>query len=193
MTHLLSLLWSAPFLIGLAVGIAGYHCFAMARCRWLNKHQPLPGGRERRHRVSNVWVGGIVASLVLLYVLSQTEQRATHAEECYREFTDSIIAYAKISEENDRLSRQHRALLTEHNNKTVDWINKLVYPPPDIAALPPGDSRRSEWGFGLTRAFFDQIEPLGVQMHRIEEQQNDLEQWRRDHPVDQLKCGVVNG
>lgn len=193
MSHIISLLWDGRFLAGLFIGIVGYHCFAMGRCRWLNRHRPLPDGQQRRHRVSQLWVGSIVASLVLLYIIAQSDQRATQAEECYREFTDSIIGYAKISEENDRLSRKHRTLLTEHNNATVDWINKLIYPPPDIASLMPNDTRRQAWNTELTRTYFLHIQGLTRGMATVESQQNDLEQWRRNHPLNKLKCGVVNG
>lgn len=193
MTHILHLLWNTAFLVGLAVGITGYHCFASGRCFWLNKHHPLPDGTKRHHRISNVWAGGIVVSLVLLYIIAQNDQRSIKAEECYREFTGSIIAYAKISEENDRLSREHRALLTEHNNATVDFVNKRIYPPAEIAALTPNDSRRQAWEANLTRSFFEQIQRLSNGMRVVEAKQDDVEQWRRDHPIEKLKCGVVTG
>lgn len=193
MNHVLHAIWSIPFMAGLAVGLIGYHCYAMGRCRWRNKHQPLPGGARYRHRISRLWSGALLAALILVYILAQMEQRATKADECYREFSDSIVGYAKISEENDRLSREHRTLLTQHNDATVDWINKLVYPPPDIARLPQSATARQEYGLSLTRTYFSHIQELTRNMNAIEDQQTNLEHYRAEHPLNKLKCGVVNG
>lgn len=199
MSHLLGLLWSWAFLLGLVVGLAGYHCLVLGRCVWRNKHQPLPNGERHRPGYSRMVLGGLVAALVAAYVLNQAQQ--THNETvalaestaaCQREFSAAVIDRARISEENDRLSRKHRALLTQHNDKTVDWINKLVYPPPEIAMLPPTDPRREQRNVELTRNYFEQIQKLVAGMRAVEEEQDRIETYRRDHPLAELTCGQTS-
>lgn len=76
---------------------------------------------------------------ITMFVAVQNQQNA----DCVREFNQTLRERSAITSENDRLSIRQRELI-------YDWIHNLVFPPPDIAALPGSDPRRENWAINLT-------------------------------------------
>lgn len=197
MNNVLSILYSYPFMSGLAIGIVGQRLWCLIKARLMDVRYPLPGGGHRRvGSISPVWVAGLVWVLVIGYVLVQVEQTETHyrtlardVAECQREFNEALVARSRITTENDQLSRQQRALLAEFNIAESTWIDRLINLPPEIKDLPQSDPRVQTYGQTVTRIYFQRIGRINSEIKSISDRQVQLDQARSDHPLPEPTCG----
>ena len=197
MTPVLEIIYSAPFLVGLLVGVIAERSYSHARARWMDKHHPL-GGRKHHHvaPISPMWIAGLVLAATLGYVLLQannTEDRyrrlANDMATCQREFNTALAAQAAVMDEDNKLSRDQRKLLAERSQLESEWIEHLIEPPPDIAKLSDVDPRRIAWAADVTRIYFSHAAALDKQIDQVSEQQVVMDNERRDHPLPDPTCG----
>ena len=199
MTPVLELIYSFPFVTGLLVGIAAQRIYAHAMCRYDNVHHPLPGGR--RHHVAGIkrlWVAGMLLVATLGYVLlhtGQTEAKyrglAHDVAACQAEFNTALKARSAITAENDRLSVKQRDLLTELDNASGVWIDRLLNPPDHIAELDTGDPRRQAWNEDVTRVYYQRASGLRTEIADVRKEQTRLQDDRNRHPLPEPTCGVL--
>lgn len=197
MIHILELVYSLPFFLGLIIGICGQRCYVHARVYWLNKTRPRGDGNPHKASgISRVWAAGLVTAAVLGYVLLQSEQThqetvglAKDTQRCQAEFNTALRTRFLIGEQNDKLSREQRALFAEIDEVTGVWINRLINPPPQIAALAINDPRRQAWDLDVTRVYFERTTKIREQVAAVAAQQDGLVQERRDHPLPEPTCG----
>lgn len=197
MSNVLEIVWSLPFLLGITAGVLGYHCFAKARCRWRNKHRPRADGKPWRAPGVNrtVW-GGLVAAGAVLYVLSQAQQAhdetvalSARTRTCQNALIASIVDNRKISAVNDDLSVRQRDLFSLIDDAGAQWIDRLLNPPADIAALGPQDPRRQQYNIDATRHYFDRVGKYRAEVSKISEQQHVLAEERSKHLLPDPNCG----
>ncbi|APQ42279.1 hypothetical protein PBI_RICH_18 [Mycobacterium phage Rich] len=198
MTSVLSLLYSLPFIIGLAVGITGMKVYQHVQCKIADSHHPLPGGRRRHPApISRVWLGGFLTLAVLGYVLllvSNTEERYKTLSEdvrrCQIEFQQALVDRSRITGENDAIFRQRGDLMQEYGRATSLWLSQLVNLPPDIAELPQNDPRVIAWGQAVTQVYSQHTARINAKLDAASKRLEELEQDRHDHPLPQATCGV---
>lgn len=186
MSTVFSIIWSWAFILGLVVGLVGYHTFTRLRCRWLNTHRPLPDGRKRGPGgvSSTVW-GALIVGIVVVYVLAQSQQThddtvalADRTRQCQQDLINNINRNRDISAENDELSREQRKMFAEIDAASAQWINRLINPPPDIAALDIQDRQRQEYSLVVTRFYYEQTTPLRERIIAIDKRQDELDKAR---------------
>lgn len=196
MSNALAVVYSLPFVAGAVAGAGLMKLYQWHHCRHLDKLHPLPGGRKRRvPGISQQWWGGLVAIAVLGYVLLQVNQTeasykklAARIEACQTGLASAINVRADISTQNDALSVQQRDLLTELDDASGTWINRLINPPPDIAALDLNDPRRQAWGFDVTRVYYERATKLRQRISEIREEQSQLAEERNRRPMPAPSC-----
>lgn len=194
--NILSTIYSMAFLIGAVAGAVLMRCAQYGQCKWLDQHHPLPDGRKRRPPVINrSWVGGLMAVGTLGYVLlqvGQTESRyeglADRLDSCQVGLTDAINARADITSQNDALSVRQRDLLTELDDASGIWINRLINPPADIAALDLRDPRRASWSFDVTRVYYERASKLRAEIATLRAEATRLTEERSAHPLRPPSC-----
>lgn len=197
MTSVLEVLYSLPFVVGALAGAVGMHLWQRAQCHHADKIHPLPGGRKRPPpRISPMWAGGLITVAVLGYVLLQVGQTERHYRElgdemrrCQVEFQTALVARSKITAENDRLSREQRDLLAESDQAEALWISRIVDLPDDIAELPAGDERVTEYGRTVTRVYRERIDKINARVQEISDRQVQLEKERAANPLPEPSCG----
>lgn len=194
---MLEIVYSTSFIIGAIVGMAGMKAYQWAVCRHLDKTHPLPDGRKRHApEISRVWVGGLVALGVVGYVLLQVNQTEDHyrslgdeMRRCQTEFTTALTKRSEITTRNDELSRQQRDLFAELDELHGVWLTRLITPPPDIAALPPTDQRRQDYGITVTRIYNERATKLRDEVRAIIGEQKRLADERARNPLPEPECG----
>lgn len=197
MGDILEVFYSLPFGLGLLLGVVGQRSYCYWRAWWLNKYRPNPDGTPHHAGgLSMSVLGGFVALAVVGYVLlqvSQTEDRyrqlADSVAACQIEFNDALLDRAKITGRNDELSRDQRNLLAELDELQGVWINRIITPPPEIAALDPTSPRRQAWNYDVTHVYADRSAKLRAKVADITEEQDRLAKERGDHPLPEPTCG----
>lgn len=197
MTDVLEIIYSAPFLVGLLIGVIAERSYSHARARWMDRHHPLEGCKHRTVApISPMWVAGLVLAATLGYVLLQTNnteeryrQLANNMEICQREFNTALAAQAAVMDQDNTLSRQQRKLLAERSQLESEWIEHLIEPPPNIAKLPGIDPRRIAWAADVTRIYFGHAAALDKQIDAVSEQHVAMDTERRTHPLPDPTCG----
>lgn len=197
MIDVLETIYSAPFLVGLLVGVIAERSYSHARARWMDRHHPLDGCKHHTvSPISPMWVAGLVLAATLGYVLLQTNnteeryrQLANNMESCQREFNSALAEQAAAMGQDNTLSRQQRKLLAERSQLESEWIESLIDPPPDIAKLPDIDPRRIAWAADVTRIYFGHAAALDKQIDAVSEQQVAMDAERRNHPLPDPTCG----
>ncbi|AXN53290.1 membrane protein [Mycobacterium phage Thonko] len=189
MQSVLTVIYSLPFLLGFVAGLIGMRAAQETRCRWLERHQPLPDGKRRR-------VGGLIAFGVLGYVLVQVGQTEQHYRDlgnemrrCQIEFNTSLNKRAEITQENDRLSREQRDLFAELERLQAVWIGRLINLPPELIDLPQADVRVQDYGRTVTRIYQERAETLRGKVDAISKRQAELERERAANPLPPPSCG----
>lgn len=187
---MLSNLMSWSLLIGFIVGFFAHRASLVIRCRYANKHHPLPNGdRHRVPPVNRYWIGCALAVCVVAWSVIQTEantqradkltddarQFAFEVQQCQREFNGVITAWFKVSKDNDRISLESRDVVAA-------WLHDIVFPPAEYASLPPSDPKRQAWAIGRTQA-------ADGAYKRLRSQQTANDDWLRDHPLPEPTCG----
>lgn len=199
MTDALGIVFSLPFLIGMLVGVVAQRGYCWAVAKYQDHTNPLPRGqRHRPAAINRVWLAGIVTFVVFGYILvqvNQTEEKyrtlARDVAACQREFNEALSKRSAISTENDRLSIEQRELLAEVDTAEAGWINQLINPPSDIAALELDDPRRQAWNIDVTRVYVERTQQLNEQVSRIATRQRELDRERADNPLPTPTCGVL--
>lgn len=196
MNDLLGMIYSIPFAVGLIIGLVAQRLVVWWRCCWLNKNRPRDNGRPHTvPSLSRVWCAGAVAVGVLGYILlqvGQTEGRYEHlaasVAACNRELIAAQKARSDLAAENDRLSREQRALLAESDEASNAWINRIVNPPPDIVGLELNDPRRQQWSLDVTRVYFERAGKINEKIYAIAVEQQKLDLTRAAHPLPEPTC-----
>jgi len=197
MTNVLELIYSLPFVAGGLFGAVLMKLYQRAQCRHLDKTCPLPDGqRHTPPPINRVWLGGLLTFAVLGYVLLQVGQTEQHYRElgsemrrCQVEFQTALVARAKITTENDQLSREQRELLAESMQANAMWISRLIDLPPDLENLPTDDPRVTAYGQAVTRVYRERIDKINARIAEISDRQRQLDQDRIDHPFPEPSCG----
>lgn len=197
MMHVLSILYSLPFLLGAIVGAVGMRLYQRHQCRKADHRHPLPNGRKHRMPgINHMWAGGLLTLAVLGYVLLQVEQTEQHYRElgdemrrCQVEFHTALVARSAITTENDRLSREQRDLLVNSEKAEAEWISQIIDLPPEIASLPDNDPRIQQYGQVITRVYRERIDKINTRLAEISEHQRQLAQKRAENPLPEPSCG----
>lgn len=192
MSGLIANLFSWTFAGGLLLGFLGSRLWALIKVCWADRRRPLPDGKRRDKwaavAVDPRWIAGLIAVAVAGWSVFQTSSNADHARQitedarafaeetrnCQKILIDAIEARARISAENDRLSRIQRDAL-------ANWLRVLLNPPPEIARLPQDAPERQNWAIGATSATFRIIADA-------QRQQEVNEAERRAHPLPAPSC-----
>ncbi len=141
----LSNLFSGPEnIFWFVAGILSVQAWQWIKCKW--KDRVDPGGAPHRMKRLNwfyIWTSLVLVSVALVGVqnartYTYAEQLAKDTQACQTEFNQALRARGQINAENDRWSLIQRTAL-------ADWIHSLIFPPPDIAALPPESGTRQQW------------------------------------------------
>lgn len=197
MTGVLDIVYSLPFVAGMVVGIAGMRFYQWLKCRWEDRHNPLPGGAHHRPAgINRVYLAGLLVLAVVGYILLQTGQTERHYKslaasvaQCQREFNGALKARSEISNQNDKLSIEQRELLAKSLDAQAEWINRLLILPPDLADLPRTDTRVEQYGLDVTRVFFDRVGKYQKRINEITAEQASLIAQRQANPLPEPNCG----
>ncbi|QPX62132.1 membrane protein [Mycobacterium phage Indlovu] len=198
MTNVLNIVWSLPFLIGMAVGIAGQRLYCRMRARHDDRVHPLPDGKKRDPGgINRMWIGGLIAAACVLYVLSQAQQ--THDDtvrlsettrQCQNDLIASIQRGREIQAENDDLSVRQRDLFADLEELQGVWLTRLVQPDnPEIAALDQNDPRRQHWAIDVTIVYNERAAKLRKEVRDITVRQAELAEQRTKNPLPSPRCG----
>lgn len=198
MIHALSVIYSLPFVVGALIGILGQRLYCLSRARWLDRQHPLSDGRQHDPGgLNRVWLAGLVTAIVFGYVLLQTEQ--THLDTvalsdktraCQIEFNKALKDRAAITSKNDELSVRQRELLSQLNDASGTWINRLLNPPEDIARLDMNNPRRVAWNVDVTRTYYEWATKLRAETVAIRKEQTQVLAQRNANPYPEPTCGT---
>lgn len=193
MLPFLEFIYSLPFVIGAFVGYFGQRCFAHAHVAWLNRYRPLPDGEQRVTRVSQTWLAGLLAAIMLGYVLLTSERTHEQAQRltsdvtrCWSESYQAAKARADLNDQDATLTNElahHRDDLFQAN---ADWIGQLLNAPPDVGA---NIERRQQYMYDVTRGYFQRYGQIMFQIKNVEARQAQLAEQRRLHPLPEITCG----
>lgn len=197
MTSILELVYSLPFVAGAVVGVIVMRTVQFMQARAADRRDPLPDGCKRKvPRIGVTWLGGLLSLAVLGYVLLQVDTTERHYRElgsevrrCQIEFNSALVARSKITTENDQLSREQRSLLADAADAQNLWISRIINLPPDIADLPDGDPRVTQYGRTVTRVYFERFSKILIRVREIDKRQLELDQERAAHPLPEPSCG----
>lgn len=190
----LEFVYSLPFVIGAVVGYCGQRCYAHVRAWWLDRRDPLPGGRHRATPpVAPTWIAGLLAATMLGYVLltaerthEQGERLTSDVTRCWAEAYQAAKARAELNDEDAALAREIAVHRDELSQTNADWIGRLLNAPPNV-----GDSveRRQQYMFDVTKVYFEQYGRIVAQIKDVEGRQAQLAEQRRTHPLPEMTCG----
>lgn len=166
--NVLDNLWTWQFLAGVIVGFVLSRAWCVVKVVWLDRIQPLPGGRHRSKwnavAVDARWVAGAIGALFMVWSVVTTQQNADEnqriaasVQRCNAELIAAINGSREVTTDNDRLSQAERDLLAEGSRLGREWLGSLLDPPPDVDRLAPADPARQRYIVERTRIYFDQI------------------------------------
>lgn len=188
MSSALGYIYSLPFAVGAVSGALTMKIYQWQHCRALDRAHPLPNGVKRRvPGISQQFWGGLIALLVVGYVLlqvGQTEQRYTQLADsianCTTDLISSIGDSRRVNDERDNLSEEQRALGLKIDNATAQLIRTVLSPPPEIAYLPP--EGRRVWTDSVQREYDKTTAPWRARSAEIEATVSTLVTQRRPLP-----------
>lgn len=194
----LDIVYSVPFMWGMAVGVIIMRLVQELQCRHLDRVDPLPNDQHHRPPPASGYSIGIILIIAVVgYVLLQTARTEQHYVQladdvvwCQVEFNDALRARADVSAQNDALSIEQRDLLSDLDAAGGQWIDTILRPPESIAVLPQGDERRLSWERGVTLAYHERADALRARIAEIRAQQTELARQRELHPLPEPRCGV---
>lgn len=195
--YILETIYSGPFLIGAACGAALWMLYCRQKARYLDRHNPLPGGRRRAiARMSRQWIAGLAAALSLGWVLLATDRAETNTTKlnaevtrCWTETYLQIKTQVQINAENDAIVRKQQELQRDYDRATSDWLKALIQPPGILADLPTTDQRRQQYGIDITARYQLRLNDLGAQADDLTAQRDALDKQREAHPLPEARCG----
>lgn len=120
-----------------------------------------------------------IAFVWTIYATNETQRAIKGVQdremECYREFNQALRNRSEASTSDLKL-------IDAKVDAGALWLNTLLNPPPDIAALPPDNDERRQYGIGKTGDYLNQLKDI-----RLEQIRND--EIRRLNPIPQPNCG----
>lgn len=141
------------------------------------------------------WLGGLLGAVVVVYVLALTQQTqdrtvaiATRVGDCQLAFAQAIKDRADITTQDSKLSNNLSDLRNEIDDATGTWINRLLNPPADIAALAINDDRRQAWPRDVTVVYFERTSKLRDQVTAVVAERKRLADVRATHPLPDPQC-----
>ena len=185
--------WS--LVIGFVIGFALNRAAAVVKAFVEDRRHPLADGRHRSKRkalaidqraIGVLLMLGFIGWSVFATQQNMTNQKAAAADakafaertqDCQTALIEAIVKSREVSADNDRLSREERALLAELGRRQAGWIGKLLEPPANIKPLEPTDPIRRQYETDVTRAFFVRVGEINTRIDAIhaEQERNDAE------------------
>lgn len=196
--------WS--FVVGVVAGFALSRIWCVLKLFRLDRTDPLPNGRRRPKlealAIDRRYLAGAVAVAFLSWSVLQTEANAEEnariaagardfaaaVQKCNAELIAAITGSRQITADNDRLSKEERALLADGQRASREWVGALLQPPADVAALPEGSAERIRYEIETTRNYFARIGRIQARIDAVHDEQNRNERERPALPDPQ--CGT---
>lgn len=144
-------LWSWSFAVGLVLGFAANRVYVLAHTVYLDRTDPLPGGRKRSKwravAIDPRFAIGLLAAAFLGWsIITQSRQAdevkelaqqnvriaeeakafAERTQRCNAALIAAVNGSRAVTSDNDRLSREERRLLAEGQRLTVDFAGQLL-------------------------------------------------------------------
>ena len=154
--------------------------------------------KVKHKKVTIPWhlAGIAIGTVAIIVVTAQTQvayniarETALQSRACFDEFLRVVNTRTNITEENDKLSREQRSLLTQYNEIQDTMWAQLINPPPDIAKLNTADPARQAYGLGVVQKARDASVEISKRINEIELTQIRLAEERRKHPIPDPTCG----
>lgn len=131
------------------LGIALTYAWQWIKCKW--KDYRDPEGKPHIRKSINWFPVAIAFTIIITVAIGVQNQRtydfatqlAKDTRACQVQFNEALQFNTQITRDNDRWSQIQRKAL-------ADWIHDLIFPPPNIAVLPPSDFVRQEWVLART-------------------------------------------
>lgn len=185
-------LFSWSFLVGVLVGFTLSRLLCLYRVIKLDREHPLPSGRHRSRfeaiAIDPRWFAGAIAVTVAAWSIIQTQHNADEASRITaeaRQFAaDTRACQADLIESivtSRRLNNEYNALSAEQRNALADWLNTLLNPPAEIAALDGTDPVRQHWAVGVTAQYFSTLQ-------RSQREQADNDEQKQRNPLPDPEC-----
>ena len=186
MTEALANLLSISSLIAFLLGVGATKGYYYVRCRMLDKSDPehKPHSKPSKSLIvlwALVFLMTGVTGIQGYETANEVRQLAADTKECQNQFTEALIARARISADNDKWSAIQRKAI-------ADWLREILLPPPDIAKIRNDDPnfgtnpRYVQWSFDVTTKYYNIIQEA-----QDEQDQNVAE--RAQHPLPEPSCG----
>lgn len=196
MIRTLHLIFSLPFLLGFIAGMAAYWGFLWEHSRWRNKHDPLPGGKRwPLGGLNATYISIAVVLAVIGYIVMSTQDThdqtlalAKDVSDCQTEFNTQMAARSLISGQDAELANRQLELRAEGGDARDEWLARILNPPADIAAQPPGDPLRAQWNYDMTKEYADKTLALSLQIKGLLDQRRKLKADRESHPLPTSNC-----
>jgi hypothetical protein len=183
MTHILEVFYNWSFLIG---ALAGFLLMRLY-CRLYDRRH---GGHTS---ISRIWTAGLITLAVLGYVLltaqraaDQTVRVAQAQKNCQNDINGVIKDRAGYTERGNVLNKRRQDLLDQLNEASAEWLNQLINPPPEIAAMVISDPRRQDYGLGVSRAYFEHAKEIRDKIDKTRDDQDQLAKDLAAHPIPAL-------
>jgi hypothetical protein len=196
MTAVTSMPELAVNFICFVLGVIAVYAWNCVKARFLNRRngissQPSFGRRGMMLlAVAFIIFGSISVAVQTEKTHNEVRAISMETEKCYRQFSEALNARSAISQENEKLSRIQRAALADNQVALKTWLDQLLSPPAEIAALPPNSPPRRDWGISVTNKL---NETMAVNNRIITESNNQQlanDKEREEHPLPQPTCGA---
>lgn len=196
MLHALNILYSWSTILGGIGGLILQRFYCYVEAEYGNRHHPLPGGRRYYVRGLNlVMLSGLVATLTVGYVLVAAT-RAQYAADttrdqlksCQAEFQGALTLRADITSEDADLANQISDLRIRQDDALAQLMDRILNPPPEIAALDVNHPRRLAWKADAQYAWTEWTSKLRAQIADLTNQRRALAVQRQQHPLPTIKC-----
>lgn len=157
----------------LAVFAEPVYCWVMNKVDGKAREIPKPTAKQVMYALL------AIAFIWTLYSTNETQRAITQVQarelECYAEFND-VIKLRGDANTSDL------DLIDSKIDAGSLWLNTLLNPPPEIAALPDQAPERKQYGLGKTGDYLNELKRI-----RLEQIRND--EIRRLNPLPEANCG----
>lgn len=190
LTNLLAgfLTWQTPFSFLAGVGVYHLYCRSLHKGAYASRREGsvYTENRDGSFRFSNrFWVYTIIASVIICYIGWRTQDTADRVEnqsmltrDCLTQVISALQVARSVAQENDNLSERQR----DAYNAVV---TAMVAPPPELAALPYSDQRRTDYIADVA------IKQLPV-IQEVEDDQKENSEYRAQHPYPDPDCAILD-
>lgn len=174
---ILSGLFSISGLVAFGLGVVSVYAW--------NRVKAVAQNRAHRSGLKKTWVVWAVVTLAVLFSMVQTQE----TWDCMSKFNAALQARSDIARENDALSRQQRDAFARSDEALSKWIGSLLAPPPEIAALPPSDPARREYGIRVSQEFNNVMSESRAVVTQTSAKEAENDKERAAYPLPELDCG----